>query len=67
MNLNTKKEIYIIMGKPVKDMFLELAEEWEKRWKEEVGLYDFLNEYVEIDDDQRTYVIKGRRKRPEYF
>ena len=67
MDLNTKKGIYIVMRKPVKDMFLELAEEWEKGWKEEVGLYDFLNEYVEIDDELRTYVIKERKKRPEYF
>jgi hypothetical protein len=55
------------MGRPIKDMFLEIAEEWEKRWKDEVGLYDFLNEYIEIDDGQKTYVIKKKRKRPEYL
>jgi hypothetical protein len=54
------------MGKPIKDMFLEIAEEWEKRWKDEVGLYDFLVDYVEINDDQRTYVVKKKKKRPEF-
>jgi|Deesub1362B_J571_1020462.scaffolds.fasta_scaffold11856_1 hypothetical protein len=51
--------------KPIKDMFLDIAEEWEKYWRDEIGFYDFLNEYVEIDDDLRTYVIKRRKKKPE--
>jgi hypothetical protein len=55
------------MGKPVKDMFLEIAEEWEKRWKEEIAFYDFLEEYIEINDDKRTYVVKKRKKRSEFF
>ncbi len=48
-------------------MFLEVAEEWEKRWKAEVWLYDFLTEYIEINDDRHTFVVKERKKRPEYF
>jgi hypothetical protein len=55
------------MVKPIKDMFLEIVEEWEKGWKNVIDLYDFLTEYVEINDDLRTYVIKKRKKRPEYF
>ena len=55
------------MGQIVKDMFLDIVEEWESLWKEEVEFYDFLDEYVEINDDQHTYVIKSRKKRPEYF
>lgn len=55
------------MRRPIKDMFLSIAEEWEKRWKKEIGFYDFLSEYVEIDDGQRTYIIKKKKKRPEYF
>jgi hypothetical protein len=51
--------------KPIKDMFLDIAEEWEKYWRDEIGFYDFLNEYVEIDDDLRTYIIKRRKKKPE--
>jgi hypothetical protein len=50
-----------IMAGPVKDMFLKIAEEWEKYWKDKVGLYDFLVDYVEINDDQRTYVIKKKK------
>ncbi len=55
------------MVKPVKDMFLDIVEEWESFWKDEMQFYDFLDEYVEINDDQRTYIIKTRKKRPEYF
>ncbi len=51
--------------KPIKDVFLDIAEEWEKYWRDEIGFYDFLNEYVEIDDDLRTYVIKMRKKKPD--
>ncbi|WP_457554936.1 hypothetical protein [Candidatus Pyrohabitans sp.] len=51
--------------KPIKDMFLDIAEEWEKHWRESISFYDFLNEYVEIDDDLRTYVIKKRKRKPE--
>ncbi|MFQ6105887.1 MAG: hypothetical protein ACE5NL_02325 [Candidatus Hydrothermarchaeaceae archaeon] len=53
------------MGKPIKDMFLSIAEEWEKHWKEEVGLYDFLDNYIEINDDQRTYIIRKRKKKTD--
>ena len=49
------------MAGPVKDMFLRIAEEWEKYWKDKIGLYDFLVDYVEINDDQRTYVIKKKK------
>lgn len=49
------------LAKPVKDMFLEIAEEWDKYWKDKVGLYDFLVEYVEINDEQRTYIIKKKK------
>jgi len=51
--------------KPIKDMFLDIVEEWEKYWRDEISFYDFLNEYVEIDDDLHTYVIKMRKKKPE--
>ncbi len=54
------------MGKPIKDMFLEIAEAWEDEWKDQVGLYNFLDEYVEINDEHRTYVIRKRKKRPEF-
>lgn len=49
------------MGKPIKDMFLSIAEQWDKYWKDKVGLYDFIHEYVEINDDRRTYVIKKKK------
>jgi hypothetical protein len=52
----------IRLGKPIKDMFLSIAEQWEKEWKDKVGLYDFLNEYVEIDDGLRTYIIKKKKR-----
>lgn len=55
------------MGRIVKDMFLDIVEEWETLWKDEIKFYDFLDEYVEINDDQRTYVIKKRKKRGEFF
>lgn len=55
------------MRKPIKDMFLDIVEEWEGHWKEEVGFYDFLNEFIEIDDGLRTYVVKKIKKRPEFF
>ncbi|WP_456474932.1 hypothetical protein [Candidatus Pyrohabitans sp.] len=51
--------------KPIKDMFLDIAEQWEKYWRDKVDFYDFLNEYVEIDDDLRTYVIRVRKSKPE--
>lgn len=54
-----------ILGKPIKDMFLSIAEEWDKHWKEEVGLYDFLDNYIEINDDQRTYIIRKRKKKTD--
>lgn len=75
MNLNTKNEDMLLeevlaggrkMGKPVKEMFLEIVEEWEDRWKDEIAFHDFLDEYVEINDDKRTYIIKKRQKRPEF-
>lgn len=55
------------MGKPIKDMFLDIVEEWENLWKDELKFYDFLDEYVEINDDHHTYVVKSRKKRPEFF
>jgi hypothetical protein len=51
------------LGKPIKDMFLKIAETWENEWKDQVGLYNFLNEYVEINDEHHTYVIKMRKRR----
>lgn len=51
------------MVKPVKDVFKDIAEEWEKYWQGTVGLYEFLDKYVEINDDLRTYVIKRRKKK----
>ena len=54
------------MGKPLKEMFLDILQEWETKWKDEISFYDFLNEYVEIDDGTRTYVIKKRRSGPEF-
>jgi hypothetical protein len=54
------------MGKPIKDMFLRIVEEWERKWRDEIGFYDFLTDYVEINDDQRTFVIKKKRRRPEF-
>lgn len=50
------------MGKPIKDMFMDIVEEWNKHWRSEVELYDFLDKYVEINDDLRTYVIRKRKK-----
>ena len=52
------------MGKPIKDMFLDIVERWEEEWKDTVGLYEFLDEYIEIDDGLRTYIIKKRKKSP---
>ena len=53
------------MARPIKDVFLSIVEEWDKYWKDKVALYDFLDKYVEINDDLRTYVIRERKKRVE--
>ncbi|MFQ6137436.1 MAG: hypothetical protein ACE5PM_09700 [Candidatus Hydrothermarchaeales archaeon] len=46
-------------------MFLSIVEEWDKYWKDEVDLYDFLDQYIEIDDGLREYVIKKRKKKAD--
>jgi len=50
------------MGRPLKEMFLNILEDWERRWKREINFRDFLEDYVEINDDQKTYVVKRRKK-----
>ncbi len=51
------------MREHLKDMFLDIVEEWDKHWKDEVGFYDFLDNYIEINDDIHEYVIKKRKKK----
>ncbi|MEE8359085.1 MAG: hypothetical protein V3R82_06715 [Candidatus Hydrothermarchaeales archaeon] len=53
------------MRKHIKDMFLDIVEEWDKHWKDEVGFYDFLDNYIEINDDIHEYVIKKRKKKED--
>ena len=53
------------MAKPIKDMFLKIAETWENEWADKVGLYNFLDNFVEINDDHHTYVVKIRKKEIE--
>jgi hypothetical protein len=55
------------MARPIKDMFLEILEDWDRYWKDEIGFHDFLNDYIEIDDGTRTYIIKKRKRHPERF
>jgi len=38
------------------------VEDWARHWKEEIPFRDFLTEYVEINDDKRTYIIRRRKK-----
>jgi len=53
------------MRRKIKDLFLDIAEEWDTYWKENVSFYDFINEYVEINDDLRSYVVKRKKQRVE--
>ncbi len=53
------------MTKPIKDMFLSIVEEWDNYWRDEVGFYEFLDNYIEINDDHHEYVIKKRKKKEE--
>lgn len=54
-----------MMTRPIKEMFRDILEEWDDHWKDDIAFYDFLNEYVEIDDDLREYVVKRKKKRIE--
>lgn len=53
------------MTRPIKDMFLDIVEEWNSYWKDSIEFSDFLNDYVEINDDHHTYVIKKRKHKVE--
>ncbi len=53
------------MPKPLKEVFLNILDEWEKHWKRDIEFFDFLNSYVEINDDLRTYVVKKKKKKVE--
>lgn len=46
----------------IKSSFRDIIEEWDRYWRDSVEFYEFLDKYVEVSDDRRTYVIK--RKRP---
>ncbi|GBE54777.1 hypothetical protein BMS3Bbin15_00938 [archaeon BMS3Bbin15] len=50
------------MGKPIKEVFLNILEDWESSWKKEIPFRDFLTDYIEINDDKKTYIIKRRKK-----
>ena len=54
-----------VFGNILRLLFLSIAEQWETYWKDKVGFYDFLSDYVEIDDRTRTYVVRKRKKKPE--
>ncbi len=53
------------MTRPIKEMFRDIVEEWDEHWKDSIAFYDFLNDYVEIDDDLREYVVKRKKRRIE--
>lgn len=53
------------MTQPIKEVFLNILEDWENYWRDSIDFVDFLNDYVEINDDQRTYVIKKTKQRVE--
>jgi hypothetical protein len=44
--------------KPIKEVFRDILEEWDKYWRDSIEFYDFLDDYVEINDDLHEYVIK---------
>jgi hypothetical protein len=46
---------------PIKDMFRDIVEEWEDYWRDTIEFTDFLNDYIEINDNQRTYIVKKRK------
>jgi hypothetical protein len=50
------------MTKPIKEMFRDIVEEWDSYWKDSIEFYDFLENYVEINNDQMTFVIKKKPK-----
>ncbi|MFQ6136440.1 MAG: hypothetical protein ACE5PM_04595 [Candidatus Hydrothermarchaeales archaeon] len=49
------------MGKSIKS----IVEQWKRYWKDNVGLYESLDEHVEINDDLKTYIIKKKKGRGE--
>jgi hypothetical protein len=53
------------MTKPIKEMFRNILDEWDSYWRDSIEFVDFLNDYVEINDDQRTYVVKKRKHEVE--
>jgi hypothetical protein len=42
-------------------MFINILDEWETTWRDSIEFVDFLNDYVEINDDHKTYVIKKKK------
>ncbi len=50
---------------PIKDMFRDILEEWEGCWRDTIEFTDFLNDYIEINDDQHTYIVKKRKTEVE--
>ncbi len=51
--------------RPIKDMFRDIVEEWESYWRDTIEFTDFLNDYIEINDDQHTYIVKKRKTEVE--
>ncbi len=53
------------MTRPIKDMFMDIVEEWDSYWRDTIEFVDFVNDYIEINDDQRTYIVKKRKSEVE--
>ena len=45
--------------KNIKGVFLEIYEDWESYWKDEIEFYDFLTDFVEINDDKKKTKIEA--------
>jgi hypothetical protein len=46
-------------------MFMDIVEEWDRYWRDTIEFVDFINDYIEINDDQRTYIVKKRKSEVE--
>jgi hypothetical protein len=46
-------------------MFVNILDEWESYWRDSIEFVDFLNNYVEINDDHHTYVVKKKKHKVE--
>jgi hypothetical protein len=44
---------------------MDIVEEWDRYWRDTIEFTDFINNYIEINDDQRTYIVKKPKSKVE--